>query len=129
MLHRVVRFLVVVPVVVVLAALGVANIHDVRLALDPFRPDDPALSIVLPFYVWLLTALIVGVLLGGLATWMTQARWRRSARRQEGEARRWRAEADRLHRERERELEASPQLAPADRQPAQLSGVRFQGSG
>jgi hypothetical protein len=114
-LHRIVRLVMVVPLVVVLVALGVANIHDVRLALDPFRPDDPALSIVLPFYVWLLAALIVGVVTGGLATWLTQARWRRSARRQDAEARRWRAEADRLHREREQELEASRHVVPAGR--------------
>jgi hypothetical protein len=106
---------VAVPVVVALAALGVANIHEVRLALDPFRPDDPALSIVLPFYAWLLAALIVGVVTGGLATWLTQAHWRRSARRQDAEARRWRAEADRLHREREQQLEAVRPAVPAGR--------------
>jgi hypothetical protein len=114
-LRRVIRFLVVLPVVAVLVALGIANVHDVRLALDPFRPADPALSIVLPFYVWLLAALIVGVVIGGLATWLTQARWRRSARRNDAEARRWRAEADRLHHERERELEVSRQVVPAGR--------------
>ncbi len=115
MLRRILRFLVAVPIVVVLAALGVANIHDVRLALDPFRPDDPALSVVLPFYVWLLAALIAGVVLGGLATWFTQAHWRRSARAQDAEARRWRTEADRLHREREQQLEAGRHVVPAGR--------------
>jgi uncharacterized integral membrane protein len=114
-LQRILRFVVAVPVVGVLVALGVTNIHDVRLALDPFRPDDPALSIVLPFYVWLLAALIVGVVIGGFATWMTQARWRRSARRQDAEARRWRAEADRLHREREQGLDTTRQIVPAGR--------------
>jgi hypothetical protein len=107
---------VAVPIVVVLAALGVANIHDVRLALDPFRPNDPALSIVLPFYVWLLATLIAGVVIGGLATWLTQAHWRRSARVQDAEARRWRAEADRLHRERDRDLETTGRhVVPAGR--------------
>jgi hypothetical protein len=114
-LRRIVRIVVVLPVVVVMVALGVANVHDVRLALDPFRPSDPVLSIVLPFYVWLLTALTIGVVIGGLATWLTQAGWRRSARRRDVEARRWRAEADRLQRERERELHASRQVAPAGR--------------
>ncbi len=116
MLRRIVRFVVVLPIVVVLVALGVANIHDVRLALDPFRPDDPALSIVLPFYVWLLAALIVGVVIGGVATWIDPgALAAQRAAAQDAEARRWRAEADRLHRERERELEAARQVVPAGR--------------
>jgi uncharacterized integral membrane protein len=107
MLRRIVRLFLILPVVAVLAAIGLANTQDVRLALDPFRPDDPALSLVLPFYVWLLAALILGVLIGGMATWASQARWRRSARRGEVETQRWKAEADRLGRER--------QLTPAGR--------------
>jgi uncharacterized integral membrane protein len=101
MLRRIVRFVLILPAVVVLAAIGLANTQDVRLSLDPFRPDDPVLSLVLPFYVWLLAALIAGVLIGGLATWASQARWRRSARRAEVETQRWKAEADRLGRERQ----------------------------
>ena len=87
MLRRIIRLVVILPAVAVLAAIGLANTQDVRLALDPFRPDDPALSLVLPFYVWLLAALILGVVVGGLATWAPQARWRRSARaRRDGDA-------------------------------------------
>jgi hypothetical protein len=114
-LLRIVRLLVLLPLVVVVVALGVANVHDVRLALDPFRPDDPALSIVAPFYFWLLAALIAGVFIGGMATWLTQARWRRSARRRDAEAQLWRAETDRPREERERQLEASRQVVPAGR--------------
>ncbi len=77
MLRRIVRLFVVLPAVVVLAAIGVANSQWVRLSLDPFRPDDPALSLQLPLYAWLLGALILGVVAGGLATWMTRARWHR----------------------------------------------------
>ena len=115
MLRRIVRFVVVLPIVAILVTLGLANVHDVRLALDPFRPDNPVLSIMLPFYLWLLLALIAGVVLGGMATWIAQRGWRRSARRREAEAQRWRAEADRLNRERDRQLEASRQVVPANR--------------
>jgi hypothetical protein len=73
----------------------------VALILDPFRPENPALSIELPLYAYLLGALVVGVILGGVATWMGQSRWRQTARAQGQRAARWQAEADRLTRERD----------------------------
>jgi hypothetical protein len=109
-LRRIVRLFVGLPIFVVAVAIGVANRHWVRLSLDPFRPDDPVLSLELPLYAWLVGALLLGVIAGGLAMWLTQARWRRSARRSEAETHRWKAEVDRLNRERQRE--ASRQLAP-----------------
>jgi hypothetical protein len=112
-LRRIIRLVLLLPAAVVLAALGIANTHDVRLVLDPFRPDAPALSLMLPFYVWLLGTLILGVLIGGAATWATQSHWRRSARRREAETQRWKAEVERLNRE--RQPEPSRQLAPANR--------------
>jgi hypothetical protein len=93
--------------------LAVVNRHTVRLVLDPFRRNDPVISLELPFYAYLFGALLVGVVIGGMATWMSQAGWRRTARRRAVEAQRWQAEADRLGRE--RELEATRQLAPANR--------------
>jgi uncharacterized integral membrane protein len=100
-LRRIVWLLIALPAGLLLVALAVANRHEVRLALDPFRPEAPVLSLVLPFYAYLLTALLVGVLLGGVAMWMSQSRWRRSARVQGKAAARWQAEADRLTRERD----------------------------
>jgi hypothetical protein len=46
---------------------------------------------------------------------MTQGRWRRVARRRTAEALQWQAEADRLSRERDKELAATARLAPARR--------------
>ena len=112
MLRRFVLFFFAVPIAILLVTLAVANRHAVRLVLDPFRPADPVLSLVLPFYVYLIGAVLVGVVLGGVATWVTQARWRRSARQRAAEAYRWHAEADRLTRERDRGVDTSRALAP-----------------
>jgi hypothetical protein len=113
MLRRMVWFAVALPAALLLVTLAVINRHAVRLVLDPFRPDQPVLSLVLPFYVYLFVVLLVGILIGGAAVWRTQAEWRRAARRSAGEMQRWRAEAERLRRERG-ELTA-PQLAPTHR--------------
>jgi hypothetical protein len=106
-LRRIAWILIAFPAAVVLVTLAIANRHSVQLVLDPFRPDTPALSLMLPFYAYLLIALMAGVILGGFATWITQRHWRRSARVKTHEARRWHAEADRLTRERESGAPAS----------------------
>ena len=80
MLKRILWLCVAFPVAALLVTLAVANRHSVRLVLDPFRPETPVLSIVLPFYGYLFGALLIGVLLGGTATWLSQSRWRRTAR-------------------------------------------------
>ncbi|MFZ0852396.1 MAG: hypothetical protein WAO08_24725, partial [Hyphomicrobiaceae bacterium] len=65
--------LVAFPIAIVLITLAVINRHPVRLILDPFRPDEPVLSLVGPLYAYLFGALIVGVIIGGTAAWLAQA--------------------------------------------------------
>jgi Mn2+/Fe2+ NRAMP family transporter len=114
-LRRVIWLLLALPAAAILVTLAVANRHPARLVLDPFRPEAPVLSLQLPFYAWLFIALIGGVILGGLATWMTQSKWRRTARSRALDAMRWQAEADRLARERDRNVSASKAVALAGR--------------
>jgi uncharacterized integral membrane protein len=101
MLRRILSLLVAFPLGAALVAIAVSNRHPVQLILDPFRPETPALSVELPFYAYLLGALVTGVVLGGIATWVGQSRWRRTARTQGQRAARFQAEADRLSRERD----------------------------
>jgi len=99
--RRIFWLLIAIPAAVVLVTLAVANRHEVRLVLDPFRPDTPVVSLVLPFYGYLFVAMLIGVIVGGVAMWASQGRWRKSARLKAKEAARWHAEADRLTRERD----------------------------
>lgn len=116
MLRRFVWVLIAFPAAIVLITLAVANRHGVRLVLDPFRPDEPVLSLLLPFYAYLFGVLLLGIVIGGSAMWLTQARWRRTARRRAAEAQRWQAEADRLTRARQAQVAtAGRQLAPVSR--------------
>jgi uncharacterized integral membrane protein len=118
-LKRILWLCVAFPVAALLVTLAVANRHSVRLVLDPFRPETPVLSIVLPFYGYLFGALLIGVLLGGTATWLSQGRWRRATRVRSNEARRWQTEAERLMRERDAEVAArNKALAAPDKRNA-----------
>jgi hypothetical protein len=103
---RIVGLLVGFVSAVFLVTLAVANRHSVLLVLDPFNPQNPVLALELPFYAYLFAMLIIGVVLGGTATWMSQSRWRRLARARGQDAARWRAEAERLTRERDATLAA-----------------------
>ena len=86
---------------VLLVTLAVANRHPVTLALDPFNPQRPVISAELPFYAYLFAMLILGVILGGVATWMNQGRWRRQLRERTREAQHLKGETERLVRERD----------------------------
>jgi hypothetical protein len=99
--RRILALFIAFPLGAILIAIAVSNRQPVALILDPFVPENPALSIELPFYAYLLGALVVGVVLGGVATWLGQSRWRQTARAQGQRAQRWQAEADRLTREHE----------------------------
>jgi hypothetical protein len=115
-LRRILSLLIAFPLGAVLVAIAISNRHPVQLILDPFRPETPALAISLPFYAYLLGALTLGVILGGIATWMGQSRWRRTARTQGQRAQRYQAEADRLARERDNTVASSAKtLAVAGR--------------
>lgn len=115
MLRRALWLFVAFPVAAILVTLAVANRHPVRLVLDPFRPEAPILSLELPFYAYLFIVLLTGVILGGVAAWATQGKWRRTARSRALEAVRWQAEADRLSREQERSAAERKTLAVAHR--------------
>lgn len=119
MLQRIVSVLVALPVAILLITLAVANRHDATLVLDPFRPENPAIALQLPFYAYLFAALALGIVAGGTAVWMSQGRWRKTARMRTQEARRWQAEADRLIRERDAQVmagEATPSSAGSAKQ-------------
>lgn len=106
MLRRLIWFPIALVAFVALVTLCVANRDPVRLVLDPFRPDAPVISMNLPLYAYLIAALILGVVLGGMATWFGQGRWRKTARVKAHDAMRWQAEADRLARERDTQATA-----------------------
>jgi uncharacterized integral membrane protein len=117
-LRRIISILVAFPVAIILVTVAVINRHDVRMVLDPFKPQTPSLAIELPFYFYLFGSLLLGVLIGGLAVWIGQGRWRKTARVRAQEVRRWQSEANRLARERDADVErsgASKALALAHR--------------
>ena len=110
-MKRAIKLLLLVPIVALLVALSVANRAPVEFSLDPFGGDEPALSASIPLYWLLFAAAAIGLLVGGMATWIGQSKWRRSARSDH-------AEVVRMRRETERNRASATALpSPGDRQP------------
>ncbi len=68
-------------------AFAVANRQAVTVSFDPFSSIDPAYAATLPLFAVIFAVLILGVLVGGIAAWLRQSKWRRTARRLEAELR------------------------------------------
>ena len=107
MLKRIITVLVAFPIAILLVALAVINRHEVTMVLDPFKPQDPALVLAAPRFAFMFGTLLVGVVIGGVAVWMGQGRWRKTARTRAQEVRRWQAEANRLTKERDAQVAGS----------------------
>jgi hypothetical protein len=70
----------------------------VTLSFDPFSATSPAYAATVPLSVMIFALLILGVVVGGVAAWIRQAKWRRTARRLDGEVRALHQEMDAIRR-------------------------------
>ncbi len=98
-MRRYLSLIILVPLAIVLIAFSVANRHMVLISLDPMNVEDPALALNLPVFAIVFGALAIGLVVGGIATWFTQAKHRRLARNKRQEADKWRFEAEKQKEE------------------------------
>src|SRR5919198_3099977 len=98
MVRKIVTVLILLPLAVIVIALAVANRQSVVISFDPFDQAHPAFAPTLPLYQLMLTLVIGGVVIGGIAAWLRQSKWRRAARLADAQARDLRTELDRLKR-------------------------------
>jgi len=94
MVKKIVGWVVLIPLCLGLIVFALANRHFVAINFNPFSPVDGLVApgYGVPLFVILYVVLLVGVLLGGIATWFAQAHhrrrekhWRREARDLNGE--------------------------------------------
>jgi uncharacterized integral membrane protein len=84
-IRKIIAAVILVPLAVVIIAFAVANRQIVTVSLDPFSAEHPAASLTLPLFALVIVLLVLGVLIGGIAAWLRQSKWRRTARRLERE--------------------------------------------
>ncbi|MFC7053376.1 lipopolysaccharide assembly protein LapA domain-containing protein [Hansschlegelia quercus] len=91
--------LIGIPLAIVIVLFAVANRQDVVVGFDPFAPEAPALAVTLPLFAVILASLMAGVVVGGVASWAGQRRWRKEAKRRRAETGRLEAEREAARRE------------------------------
>ncbi len=84
-MRKLLASLIIVPLAVLLVALAVVNRKPVALGLNPFDSSS-GLSVEAPLFLFLLGAFALGLIAGGIATWLGQGKWRLMARKEAREA-------------------------------------------
>lgn len=90
------KAIILVPTALALVLFSLANRHNIRLSFDPIAPESEFLAFDLPLFLIVLGALMLGVILGGGASWLAQGKHRKAERRHRREALRLRDEAETL---------------------------------
>lgn len=95
-IRRILKLLILGPVAIGAILFAIANRGPVTIALNPFSQAPDSATTVVPLYALVIGVLMLGVLVGGVATWLAQHPHRKAERVYRREAERQRAEADRL---------------------------------
>jgi len=69
-------WIILLPLIALVAVFAVANRTEISVSLDPLPWVFDT-----PTYVALMAAIFVGLIIGGISTWMAARPWRREARR------------------------------------------------
>src|SRR6266700_3024087 len=80
--------LVLVPLGIVFVMFAVANRQIITVSFDPFDTVNPAFKMEIPLWALIFVLVGLGVLVGGIAAWLKQHKWRSRARRAGAEGRR-----------------------------------------
>ncbi len=112
MIHRLgalLKWLLLLPVFILVVLLAVANDQAVHVALNPFDSADSKLAIDLPLYQLGFAIFAVGAICGGFVMWNGQRKYRRRARERGHDAALWRNRAQRAEKAQE---SGSKMIAP-----------------
>ena len=93
---RFLKLLFLLPLVVAGLAVALANRQLVTVFFDPFAHGEASgLQITAPFFLVFFVSVMLGVVIGGFATWLEQGKYRRAARQARAEVKRLTAETAR----------------------------------
>ena len=104
---RFLKALLLLPVAILVVLLAVANRAPVQLSLDPFSQEAPEFATQVPLFAVIFASVMLGVVIGGIATWLAQGKHRRARRQYRREAQHLKLETERMR------AQSAPSGAPA----------------
>ena len=113
MFRKIVTVVIVLPLAAIIIAFAVANRQMVTVSFDPFNAAAPAYAATLPLFILIFALVILGVIVGGVASWLRQSSWRRAARKLDSENRVLHQELATIRHRFGTETQASPTADPA----------------
>jgi uncharacterized integral membrane protein len=105
-MKSVLRIIVFVPLALLILFFEMANRGSVRIGLDPFAPNDASASFEAPLFLVVLTSVAIGVLAGGVSSWLGHLPIRRAAKLARAESKKTRLELEKLRQKALAELPA-----------------------
>jgi len=100
-MRRLLFWIVLVPLATLIILFAFANRTTVVGSFDPFSSQAPAAALSLPLFIVIFAAMIIGVVIGGLASFARQFRLWRAARKAQEDAALHKADAEAERRTRE----------------------------
>ena len=91
-----IRAIVVLPIAIFLVIFALANRTLVTVVLDPLELSDPPITLSAPLFFDLYFVLMLGILIGGIVTWISNGVYRRAVRLHQQEIERQCNELDAL---------------------------------
>lgn len=110
-LAAILKWILLLPILVAVLFLAVANDQAVVVHLNPFDTADPVLRLELPLYQIGFIVFALGALAGAFVTWNSQRKYRLRASRQSKAAKIWQYRAQKAERADAPPNEASALLA------------------
>lgn len=79
-MRRILRWIIWLPVAIIVISFAVANRQWTRLSLDPFSSTSPFLTIEMPLWVLFIFGVFIGLIVGWAMCWFAQGKHRKLAR-------------------------------------------------
>jgi hypothetical protein len=93
-LRRILRWIIWLPVAIIVISFAVANRQWTRLSLDPFSSTSPFLTIEMPLWALFIFGVFIGLIVGWTMCWFTQGKHRKLARERRSEITRLQGELE-----------------------------------